>query len=625
VNSFALRVTIYYVPAIVNPLAQSQLGKLATQLVDWVWSPALFFLLLGCGLIFSIATKLVQWRILSHGYACVRGRYDDPEDEGQINHFQALCAALSATIGLGNIAGVAVAVSVGGPGAVFWMWIVGFFGMALKFMECTLAVMYRDTLDVPDPGAPALTEADAESRTLEYEGEPPPDPGSVSRGRGEVRGGPMWYMQRALVEPLRASGNGAWVIFKALAVCFAVATVLNSFGGGNMFQGWNVANILQESFHVPEIFSAVVVAVLVAMVIIGGIRRIGMVASKLVPFMSVLYVAGALYVIIAHAGEIPRCLALIVNSAFTPAAEGGAFAGVSIWMAFQWGLRRACFSNEAGEGSAAMAHAAAKTDEPVREGIVAGIGPFVDTLIICTMSALVLLMTGCWNRPPVGTVTGVDGDQVQVACADDIPKNLAALYYDSIQPEATLAIYLERRPGNEPKTAVGRVREVRSSRAEGWAGMTQLSLDLSALEGEDREKLDAIQPGQPVHLDITGAKLTAFAFDTTVYGFGQYIISLGVCLFAFSTMISWSYYGEKGAEYLLGPRAILPYKFTFVTFVFLGMVLEKFSTVYDFSDATTGLMVLCNLPAVLILSPRVLRAARNYFHRLDTGQMPRTR
>jgi len=611
------------------------IDQFAQAFGNWVWSVPLFLLLLGCGLIFSVFSKVVQWRILTHGYACIRGHYDQPGDTGHINHFQALCAALSATIGLGNIAGVAVAVSLGGPGAIFWMWIVGFFGMALKFMECSLAVMYRDVRDVPDPSAPALMEADAEARTLEYQGEPPPAPGAPQQARGEVRGGPMWYMQKALVEPLRARGNIAWVLFKILAVFFAIAAMLNSFGGGNMFQGWNVANQLEKNFNVPQVASGLVVSILVAMVIIGGIKRIGNVASKLVPFMCVVYVLGALYVILLHAAEIPRCLALIVQSAFTPVAGSGACIGVTVWIAFKQGMRRACFSNEAGEGSAAMAHAAAKTDEPIREGVVAGIGPCVDTIIICTMSALVLLMTGTWNRPAAGTVASIDGDSVLVSCTKDVPENMRAQYYEMVQPgpNQILAIHVEQVPGVEPTTLTPVVSAVTAGDGGDWAAMRTITLDLGTLRdqgtGEFPEAiaadLDRLAVGQPVHLDITGAHMTAFAFDTTVRGFGKYMVTLGVCLFAFSTMISWSYYGEKGAEYLLGPRAILPYKFVFVIFVFLGMVIERFATAVDLSDATTGLMVLCNLPVVLILSPTVLRAAKNYFGRLDGGEMPRRR
>jgi len=604
------------------------LNEMAGEFAGWIWTTPLFLLLLGCGLIFSVATKFAQWRILTHGYACIRGHYDRPEDTGHINHFQALCAALSATVGLGNIAGVAVAISLGGPGAVFWMWLVGLFGMALKFMECTLALMYRDVRDVPDPSAPALMEKDAEERTLEYKGEPPPEPGARPRARGEVRGGPMWYMQKALVEPLRRSGNPLWVLFKILAVLFAISTMLNSFGGGNMFQGWNVSNTLRSYFNVNEYFSATIVAALVALVIIGGIKRIGQVASKLVPFMCVIYVLGALYVIGTNVVDVPYYLGLIFKSAFTPSAEVGGFAGATIWIAFQQGLRRACFSNEAGEGSAAMAHAAAKTEEPIREGVVAGIGPFVDTLIICTMSALVLLMSGAWNRPPVGTVAAISENAVVVECTGELPEKMDALYVDRVQPggERRLTIYVERGDTEKLDTlAVGILELGRDQTRPGWAAVQTVTLDLTTVEEDDREKIAKISAGQPVHLDMEGADLTAFAFDTTIFGFGKYIVTLGVCLFAFSTMISWSYYGEKGAEYLLGPQAILPYKFMFVIFVFLGMVLKKFQTVYDFSDATTGLMVLCNLPAVLILSPHVLRAGKDYFRRLDGGQMPRLR
>ncbi len=605
------------------------LGKIAGDMVNLVWGPWLFFLLLGCGLLFSVISKFVQVRILTHGYGCISGKYDNPDDTGHISHFQALCAALSATIGLGNIAGVAVAVSVGGPGAVFWMWVVGVFGMALKFMECTLAVMFRDVRDVPDPSAPALMEKDAESRTLEYEGEQPPEPGAKPTARGEVRGGPMWYMQKALVEPLKARGNILWVVFKILAVLFAVATMLNSFGGGNMFQGWNVSDMLTR--HVfgtykvagiePKYLVALAFSFLVAMVIIGGIKRIGEVASKLVPFMCVFYVAGALFVILNHAADVPHYIGLIFKSAFTPTAEGGAFAGVTVWIAFQQGLRRACFSNEAGEGSAAMAHAAAQTDEPIREGVVAGIGPFIDTIIICTMSALVLLISGVWQRPAVGIVASVDNGSIVVERNDDVQEKYQALYADIVNNDDKLRVQLASGVGVEFADLAVPIASVDMGEGGAWQDVKTVTLDASDPDTVDQTEAARILPGMEVHLDIAGADMTAFAFDTTFVGLGRYGVTLAVCFFAFSTMISWSYYGEKGAEYLLGPGAILPYKFLFVIFVFLGMVLEEFKTVYDFSDATTGLMVLCNLPAVLILSPAVLRAAKNYFKRLDSGQM----
>ncbi len=612
---------------------------LASNMADWVWSLPLFLLLLGCGLFFSVVSKFVQWRILTHGYACIRGQYDRPEDTGHINHFQALCAALSATIGLGNIAGVAVAVSIGGPGAVFWMWVVGAFGMALKFAECSLAVMFRDVRDVPDPSAPALVSADTETHTLEYPGETPPEPGVQAMARGEVRGGPMWYIQKALVEPFRARGNVLWILFKVLAVLFAISTVLNSFGGGNMFQGWNVSDLLgkhilgaisdgmqtTQGIDPERLVPAVLFSTLVALVIIGGIKRIGRVAGRLVPFMCIVYVAAALFVILANASDVPRYLAMIVQSAFTTQAEGGAFAGVTVWLAFTHGLRRACFSNEAGEGSAAMAHAAARTDEPIREGVVAGMGPFIDTLIICTLSALVLLISGVWNRPAVGTVASIEDGRVTVECGGELSEIYQVLYVQHVTEDKTLRVHLARGAGVELVDLIVPIDSFDIGQGGRWEDLRTVTLDTSQLQGDDREQAERIAVGQPVHLDITGADMTAFAFDTSMPGFGKYMVTIAACLFAFSTMISWSYYGEKGAEFLLGPRAILPYKFLFVIFVFLGMVLPEFKTVYNFSDATTGLMVLCNLPALLILSPVVLRAARDYFRRLDAGQMPRAK
>lgn len=267
-----------------------------------------------------------------------------------------------------------------------------------------------------------------------------------------------------------------------------------------------------------------------------------------------------------------------------------------------------------------MAHAAAKTDEPIREGVVAGIGPFIDTIIICTISAMVILMTGAWNRPAVGTITSIDTDtnMALVACNADIPADMEALYLDKLHADGPLAVHVVRDLHDQLKTVSVPIHAVERS-GERWRGVRTVTLDLSNISKP--EERAAIAVGQPVHLDIAGAALTAFAFDTKVSGFGGYIVAIGVLMFAFSTMISWSYYGEKGAEYLLGPQAILPYKFVFVIFVFLGMVLPKFQTVVDFSDATTGLMVMCNLPAVLILSPVVLRAARDYFRRLDKGDM----
>ncbi len=620
----------------VQLLAQPE--QLVKIVVGYIWSTPLYLLLLGCGLIFSIATKFVQFRIMSHGIACIRGTYDKPGDTGHISHFQALSAALSATIGIGNIGGVAIAVSLGGPGAIFWMWIVGLFGMALKYMECTLAVMFRDVRDVPDPSAPALMQADAENRSLGYPGEEPPAPGSRTRARGEVRGGPMWYIEKGIVEPLRRRHPILATAFKVLAVLFAGATIINSLGSGNIFQGWNVKDVLVANFGVPAWLSATIVSALVALVIIGGIKRIGQVAAKLVPGMCVIYIVGAFAVMIANADQLPHCFGLIFKHAFTPIAGEGAFAGTVFAVAFGWGLRRACFSNEAGEGSAPIAHAAARTEEPIREGVVAGIGPFVDTIIICTMTAMVLLSTGVWNRPPVGTVSAVHGDLVTVLCNQAVPEHLQASYLREIQEGSdeqrpkTLVAYLNHEPGQDPDTIALKIVQIDRLGDDDWSQIASLILRKPSGDTPSESRptetpptTPSLQVGTPIHLRMMGAEMTRFAFDVTLPGFGKYILTIGVCLFAFSTLISWSYYGEKGAEYLFGPAAILMYKIVFVLVVFAGMMMPSFDIVYNISDITVGLMVLCNLPAVLILSPTVLRAGRKYFQRLDAGEMPPTR
>jgi len=599
------------------------LREFATWFENLIWSTPLLFLVLAAGLTFSIVTKVVQWRVLTHGLDCIRGRYDNPADTGHISHFQALSAALSATIGLGNIAGVAIAVQLGGPGAVFWMWVVGFFGMALKFAECTLSVMHRDVRDVPDPSAPALTEADAEAHTLEYKGEPPPEPGAREMGRGEVRGGPMWYIWKGIAEPMRRKGNPFWVVFGALSVVYAAVIAVASFGGGNIYQGWNVGSIMESNFGVSRMVTGSVLAIAVAMVIIGGIRRIGQVASKLVPFMCVVYVGGALVILGAHVTEIPELLSLIVSHAFSPAEAGGAFAGVGVWMAFVWGMKRAVFSNEAGQGSAAIAHAAARTEEPIREGVVAGMGPFIDTLIICTMTALVLLATGVWNRPPAGQVAEIHADHVVVALNGELSESEQASYAREMWDGANMFVYVEQPQAAEAVKLdlplVGLGDEAADRLAQGGT----INLNSTDLSEEQRARLVV---GQTVHVGVPGgADLTRFAFDAVLPGFGRYMLTIAVCLFAFSTMISWSYYGEKGTEFLFGPGAILPYKFIFVVMIFMGVIQSEFAIVYNLSDALTGLTVFCNLPALLFMGPVLIRAARDYYRRLDSGQMPKYR
>jgi len=320
-----------------------------------LWGPWTPWALLAAGVLFTIWTRFTQYTAMTHGVQVVRGLYDDPDDPGAINHFQALSAALSATVGLGNIGGVALAIGIGGPGALVWMWIVGFFGMALKTVEITLAMMYRN---VDDPDNP--------------------------------HGGAMWVVDRVI-----GGKGGKWVfVGKAIGVFFCITLIISTITGGNMFQAWSVATLTETYFGMPRIGTGILMAVIVGAVIVGGIKRIGNVAGKLVPFMCVLYVLAALAVVGANIGDVLGLFGLIFSSAFAEHEATGAFIGGSVGFAFMQGMKRALFSNEAGQGSAPIAHAAAKTGEPAREGIVGGIGPFIDTLCICTLTALVILSTG---------------------------------------------------------------------------------------------------------------------------------------------------------------------------------------------------------------------------------------
>ncbi len=478
---------------------------------------------LACGAVFF--TLYMQgfniWGF-RHAIDVVRGKYDDPNDAGEVTHFQALASALSATVGLGNIAGVTIAMTLGGPGAFFWMILCGLFGMTSKFVECTLGQKYRHVK--PD---------------------------------GTVLGGPMRYLSAGL----REMGLGPFG--SVLSVVFAVMCILASFGGGNMFQanqsGGAVVQMLQgsnlqalsdlnrqitaaaeaddtaqlrslqqqrqelsdrlaKSERVIKPVFGVVLAVLVAIVIIGGIKRIGAAAEKVVPTMCVLYVGACLYIIGTHLADVPGLVATIFSDCFSGRAMGGGVLGVLVV-----GVQRAAFSNEAGVGSAAIAHSAAKTDEPIREGCVALLGPFIDTIVVCSMTALVILITGAWDR-------------------------------------------------------------------DEWV----------------------------VGQGLKGAALTAKAFDSEIENF-SYVLSIAIVLFAYSTIISWSYYGERAWESLFGPRSTSLYKVLAVIAVFVGTVVNL-GSVLDFSDMMILGMAFPNIAGVVLLSPQVRRDLKAYWSRYRAGE-----
>ncbi len=561
------------------------------RFADWmaafagfVWGTPTALLLTGAGLMFTLMTVGIQFKALTHGFAVIRGKYDNPEDEGNISHFQALCAALSATIGLGNISGVAVAVASGGPGAVFWMWVVGFLGMATKFTSCSLATMYRK-----------------QDRF------------------GEYRGGPMYYIEMGLGD--QATTTGMRFFARSLAILFAVLGMCASVGAGNMFQAnqvaqifvnlvWNVSGGVTSGGQIAiQMTVGAVLCIAAALVMIGGIKRIGNVASRLVPSMCIIYVLGALYIILLNIAAVPEMLSSILNSAFSASAGAGAFMGVATRTAIIQGVRRACFSNEAGLGSAPIAHATAKTNEPIREGVVAAIGPFVDTIVICTMTALVIMITGTHTRGPVAEV--ISARVVDAAdAAVDLEVALRILDPSVNRRDETLFI---------PLTATASVRLQLAEVREGAALARGRYLGPDARAQAQANSAHA-QPGDAVYLFRDGVNLTALAFDRGLSGFGTYFIPVAAVLFAFSTIISWGFYGETCTEYLFGERAVMPYRFIYVGMILLGTSSLELKPVLDWSDGMLGLMLVPNLIGTILLAPRIMRETGRYFRRLRAGE-----
>ncbi len=544
-----------------------------------LWHDAVLYSVLAVGLLFTIWSGFSQVRALTHGVAVIRGDYDRPDDPGAISHFQALSAALSATVGLGNIAGVAIAVAVGGPGAVFWMWVTGFVGMALKMTEVTQAMLYRN-LDQPD----------------------------------NPHGGAMWVASRGLaaIHP-RLRGAGV-----AVGGVFCVTLLISTITGGNMFQAWNVADITEQYFGVPALASGAVLAVLTALVILGGIRRIGTVAGRLVPFMCGAYLVGALVVLALRAEAIPGVLRTIVASAFAPHEAVGAFLGGTFGWAFLIGMRRSLFSNEAGQGSAPIAHSAARTDEPVREGVVAGLEPFVDTIVVCTLTALVILVSGVWNRAPdltldtasVPAVVEADGGGWTLEPVT-IPSSVDGDWQPGQQVYAVVAAAHDPRRGSDRHRLAGVVREAQPGRVIEW----------SSLVGESPPVL--AEPG--VFYDYKGATLTAKAFDSVLPHLGVAVVPAVAWLFAFSTMISWSYYGEQGVVYLFGGRGILPYRVVYCLFVIAATtpLIRTEAELDAISSLGTGVMLWANIPIMLVFGRQAMRAYRGYMERLRAGDFDR--
>ena len=563
---------------------------------NFVWSTPTALLLGGAGLLFTMMTLGIQFKSLTHGFAVIRGKYDNPEDEGNISHFQALCAALSATIGLGNISGVAVAVATGGPGAGFWMGVVGFLGMATKFTTCSLATMYRKKDKF-----------------------------------GEYRGGPMYYIEMGLGGNAKTPAMKTFA--KTLAVVFAILGASASVGAGNMFQANQVAQIFVNLFQntieggitdntkfVIQMVVGVVLCVCAGLVMLGGIKRIGNVASKLVPSMCIIYVLGALYIILTNISEVPGVFALIFESAFSTSAATGALVGVAVRTAVIQGVRRACFSNEAGLGSAPIAHATAKTSEPIREGVVASVGPFIDTIVICTMTALVIMITGALTRGSVGSIVAITAAvEVQGDEGMFLEREITIQITDDSAAKVDERLFAHAPPEVEGGLA-GNVKFRVKSVGEGQlVALIEYAADDAGLAQADADEVH-LAADKEVFLFRDGVNLTAYAFDRGLAGFGTYFIPIAALLFAFSTIVSWGFYGETCTEYLFGERAVMPFKVVYVLMILVGTYSMQLKPVLDWSDAMLGLMLVPNLIGTLLLAPTVIRETRKYFKRLKNGE-----
>ncbi|HPF69173.1 MAG TPA: sodium:alanine symporter family protein [Candidatus Krumholzibacteria bacterium] len=556
--------------------------SLVSSLNSFIWGfgiqvgdqtiPGVVIALLGTGVFLTLRLGFIQVRRLGHGFGVTSGKYDDPNEPGDVPHFQALTTALSATVGIGNIAGVAIAIHWGGPGALFWMWVTASLGMAVKYTEVTLAQKYRE---VEKP-------AGAEHAQL----------------LGTVSGGPMYYIEKGL-------GSG----WRWMALFFAGMLGFTAFLTGNAVQANTVADTMQTTFGVAPWITGLLTSAVVAGVVLGGIRRIGKVTGYLAPAMAGIYVLGALYIILTNLGELMPSLALIVKEAFNPTA-GVAGTGVgAILMTMMWGVKRGLFSNEAGQGSAPIAHAAAKTDEPVSEGVVALLEPFIDTLVICTMTGLVIIMTGVWNdvHPTAMTVTGGDSGWVTT--------DAGGHRHDAAAPER-FAI----RAGRPADDASGAARYA-------WH---EVAVEEFFTDPEMGNRFSGeIIPADGVAVDASGnrftvlygmavengAPLTMNAFSRGLPGqWGKYIVVISVLLFAVSTAISWSYYGDRCANYLWGAKSIFPYKLVFVAMHFFGAVVSL-NVVWELGDIALGVVILPNLIALVLLSGKVREMTDSYFTR----------
>jgi AGCS family alanine or glycine:cation symporter len=575
------------------------LQDIVDLLIQYVWRegiptgtgndiPLVVILLLGTGLYLTFRLGFVQFRRLFHGFAVTSGKYDDPDEPGDVPHFQALTTALSATVGIGNIAGVALAIHYGGPGALMWMWVTAVLGMATKFSEVTLAQYYRDVELAGDGDEPSWL--------------------------GTVSGGPMYYIEKGL-------GSGwTW-----MATFFAGMLMVTSFLTGNANQANTVADTMAAYSGVfgLEVFTmkvivAALVAALVAVVIIGGVTRIGKFTGIVAPVMAGIYVLGGLVILGLNWGSVPGAVATVFTDAFNP-SSGVAGTGAGIFMlTMVYGVQRGLFSNEAGQGSAPIAHSAAKTDEPVSEGVVALLEPFIDTIIVCTITGLVIVVTGVWDDA-VPTELDLDAGAVTYRVEGEgglIASNEPPAEVRFVDGEAQVD------PGTPEFAWNDAVVDRFYTRCQGdCEAATDFQNPFSGTfypergvaVAEDGTEYETLY-GAAVE---SGAPLTQLAFARGLSPLGDWgggIVVLSVLLFAISTSISWSYYGDRCAIYLFGENAVLPYKGVFVVINFLGGI-APLATVWAIGDIALGLVIIPNLIAIVALSGKLKEIMDDYFER----------
>lgn len=536
-----------------------------------IWFPAL---LLSTGIFFTLYLGFPQIRYFKHAIGVTTGKFDKKGAQGDTSHFQALATALSGTVGTGNIGGVALALHLGGPAALFWMWMTAFFGMTSKFVEVTLSHKYR-------------------TRTAD----------------GTMSGGPMYYMEKSL--------NAKW-----LAVLFAIATVLSSFGTGNLPQINSIAAGLESTFSLDPLITASVLSVLLALVIIGGITRIAKVAAAIVPTMALIYIIGAFAVILPNIENIGSSFISIFSGAFSGSAAVGGFLGATFAHVFDRGVNRGLFSNEAGQGSAPIAHAAARTDEPADEGMVSILEPFIDTIIICTITGLVILSSGVWiekfdnefQRADMAFVAG----SYEEANSDDAKQLFTFLNGDESEASAFSGEFavLDGRLANDNQAFTLLNSRSFAEDVVYTKDGEPISGQLSVTEGR-LDDTDVVVTGKSL---LHSVPLTTMAYTRGLFGeSGKYIVSIGLMLFAFSTVIAWSYYGDRAMTYLLGPKSVLPYRVVYILGFFYAALADT-TIVWNVALITIVLMTVPNLIGILFMHKEMKQTVTKYWENTDHGK-----